>query len=85
MRRLVALFSIVKTSLASSRWGCLIALIGCWGRKAKVPGYSVSSTGFLLVDCSDSTATSAAEGTASETTVDANVDSGAGAGIPVGY
>jgi hypothetical protein len=32
----MALFSIVKTSSASSLcWGCLVALIGCWGRKAR--------------------------------------------------
>jgi hypothetical protein len=36
MRHLVALFPIVETSSASSlRWGYLVALIGCWGRKAR--------------------------------------------------
>jgi hypothetical protein len=34
--RLVALFPTVKTSSVSSlRWGCLVALIGCWYRKAR--------------------------------------------------
>ena len=36
MHRPVALFSTVETSSASSLcWGCLVALIRCWGRKAR--------------------------------------------------
>jgi uncharacterized membrane protein len=36
MRCLVALFSKMETSSASSLcWGCLVALIGCWGKKAR--------------------------------------------------
>ena len=32
----MALFSTVETSSASSLcWGCLVALICCWGRKAR--------------------------------------------------
>jgi hypothetical protein len=32
----MTLFSTVETSAASSlRWRCLVALIGCWGRKAR--------------------------------------------------
>jgi hypothetical protein len=36
MIRLVTLFPTVETSAASSlRWSCLVAVIGCWGRKAR--------------------------------------------------
>jgi hypothetical protein len=32
----MALFPIVETSSSSSlHWTCLVALIGCWGRKAR--------------------------------------------------
>jgi hypothetical protein len=44
---------------------------------------SASSIGFLLVDCSDGTAVTIAEGTVSDTVVDAEVDVGVGASASV--
>jgi hypothetical protein len=71
MRCPVAWFPIVETSTASLlHWSCLVARI--------VPGCSVADTGFLPIGCSGGTA-AAAKGTASETAIDADVDSGAGA------
>jgi hypothetical protein len=49
-----------------------------------VPDCSASDTGFLLVGCSGGTVAIAAEGTASETAINANVDAGAGVGVPKG-
>jgi hypothetical protein len=54
MRRLVDLFSKVETSSTSSLcWGCTVALIGCWGRKARclavLPVILVSSRLVVLV------------------------------------
>jgi hypothetical protein len=60
-----------------------LRLSGCsdWllGHEGDVPGCFASGTDFLPFDCSSGTA--AAEGAASGIDVDANVDSGAGAGI----
>jgi hypothetical protein len=51
-------------------------------REGKVPGCSVSRTGFIPVGCSSGTAAAATEGTASEIVVDADTDFGAS--IPEG-
>jgi hypothetical protein len=50
------------------------------GQESEVSGCSVSGTDFLLISCSSGT--TAAEGTTSETAIDADVD--AGAGVPKG-
>jgi hypothetical protein len=47
-----------------------------------LPGCSASDIGFLLVDCSDGTAATTAEGIAFDTAIDADVD--AGDGVPGG-
>jgi hypothetical protein len=54
------------------------------GYEGEVPDCSASDTGFLLVGCSGGTVAVAAEGTASETAINANVDAGAGVGVPKG-
>jgi hypothetical protein len=72
------LFSIVETSSAFS----LLELLGCsgWllGQESEVPGCFVDDTGFLPVGCSCGTDVTA-EGTASRTVVDVDVNAGAGA------
>jgi hypothetical protein len=66
MHRPMALLSIMEACSASSlQWGCLTALIGCWGED-EVPANSASRTDFLLSNCSGGTAADA-EGAASET------------------
>jgi hypothetical protein len=61
----------------------VLELLGCsgWllGHEGEVPSCSDTSTDFLLVGCSDDTAT-AAEGTVSDTAAGADIDVGAGAG-----
>jgi hypothetical protein len=49
-----------------------------------VPDYSASDIGFLRASCAGGTAATAAEGTAYGIAADADVDSGAGAGVPEG-
>jgi hypothetical protein len=74
----VALFPTVETSSASSLcWSYLVVLVGCWGRKARcLAALPLVLTSSWLVVLADTTA--AAEGAASGTAVDANIDAGAG-------
>jgi hypothetical protein len=78
----MALLSTMEASFASSlHWGCLTALVGCWGRKTKVSDYSTFGTDFLLAGCSGGTAADA-EDTASGTAAEA--DAGSAIDIPEG-
>jgi hypothetical protein len=67
----MALLSTMETCSASTlNWGCLTALVGCWGEDLD----SASRTDFLSTGCSDDS-TAGAGGTTSET---ADVEVGAG-------
>jgi hypothetical protein len=72
----VALLSTMEASSASSLcWGCLAALVSCWGRKARcLTALPLILTSFQLGSVGGTVA--AAEGTASEIATDVDVDSG---------
>jgi hypothetical protein len=53
------------------------------GQEVEVPSCSIADTSFHRVGCSGGT-TAADEGTAYETAIDADVDAGAGVGVPDG-
>jgi hypothetical protein len=55
-------------------WGCLNALVGCWGREYDMPADSAFGTDFLLSDYSGDTAADA-EGIVSKTAAEAGADS----------
>ena len=70
----MALFPTVETSSASSLcWRYLVVLVGCWGKKARcLAALPLVLTSSWLVVLADTT--TAAEGTASRTAVDAGAD-----------